>query len=281
MPAKQEVSKIENIRHSLSHLLAAAVLKKFPDAKLGIGPVIENGFYYDFLLPSLPDGSQGHFAPDDLKELERTMRQLIAQNLPFSGEKLTPAAAKKLFKDQPFKLDLIKEFTKAKEPLSIYKTGDAFFDLCSGGHVDSTKEINPDAFKLDRLAGAYWRSDEKNPQLQRIYGLAFETKEELEKYLKLVEEAQKRDHRKLGKRLDLFTFSDMVGSGLPLWTPRGALVRGLLNEYVESLQAKAGYTQVWTPQIAKAELFKTSGHYDKYRESMFRVKSNYSDEESF
>ncbi|MFH1162280.1 MAG: threonine--tRNA ligase [Candidatus Jorgensenbacteria bacterium] len=293
MPKAQN---LDHIRHSLAHLLAAAVLKEFPKAKLGIGPVIENGFYYDFQFTNKHES--GHestrITDTDLPKLEKAMRALIAQNLPFSGKKVTPVEAGKLFRGQTFKLELIKELVKAKQPISIYITGDknqrksafnpresAFYDLCRGGHVKNTKEIPADAFKLTHLAGAYWRGSEKNPMLTRIYGLAFATKKELDEYLAREEEAKKRDHRKLGRQLDLFTFSDLVGAGLPLYTPSGALIRRLLNDYVESLQSKAGYTQVWTPQIAKAELFKISGHYDKYRDSMFRVVSNYSEEEFF
>lgn len=268
------MKNIENIRHSLSHLLAASVLKKFPDAKLAIGPIIENGFYYDFLLPR-------PLIPDDLKEFEKQIKKFIGGNLEFSGEKTEPKKALKFFADQPFKLELINELIKEKKPLTIYKTGEIFFDLCAGGHVKNTREINPDAFKLTKVAGAYWRGNEKNPQLQRIYGVAFETKKELDEYFEKLEEAKKRDHRKLGKQLDLFTFSDLIGSGLPLYTPKGALIRKLLNDYVESLQSKSDYTQVWTPQIAKAELFKISGHYGKYKDDMFRVVSNYSEEEFF
>ena len=265
---------MDHIRHSLAHLLAAAVLEKYPDTQLGIGPTIEHGFYYDFLF-SKP------MTPEDLSALENRMRGFVEQGLPFRGRAVTPAEARKAFKKQPFKLDLIKEFAKEKKGLTIYKTGEIFEDLCRGGHVKNTREINPDAFKLTHLAGAYWRGDEKNPQLTRIYGLAFAAKEELEKHLLLLEEAKRRDHRKLGRDMDLFTFSDLVGSGLPLYAPRGAMIRRMLNEYVEELQIKAGYEQVWTPQIAKAELFKTSGHYAKYKDDMFRVFSNYSEEEFY
>ncbi|MDI6734354.1 MAG: threonine--tRNA ligase [Patescibacteria group bacterium] len=272
------MQNIENIRHSLSHLLAAAVLQKFPKTQFGIGPVIENGFYYDFLLPE-------PLKPEDLKELEATMRDLIKQNLPFVGKEVTIAEAKKLFQDQPFKLELIKDLSKESKTVSIYITGKPekpiFIDLCRGGHVKNTKEINPETFTLENIAGAYWRGNEKNKMLTRIYGLAFETKKELDNYLALVEEAKKRDHRKMGKLLDLFTLSDLIGSGLPLYTPKGTIIRRALNDYIESLQTKAGYTQVWTPQIAKAELFKKSGHYDKYRDGMFRVISNYSEEEFY
>ena len=265
---------MDHIRHSLAHLLAAAVLEKYPDTQLGIGPTIEHGFYYDFLF-SKP------MTPEDLSALENRMRGFVEQGLPFRGRAVTPAEARKAFKKQPFKLDLIKEFAKEKKGLTIYKTGEIFEDLCRGGHVKNTREINPDAFKLTHLAGAYWRGDEKNPQLTRIYGLAFAAKEELEKHLLLLEEVKRRDHRKLGRDMDLFTFSDLVGSGLPLYAPRGAMIRRMLNEYVEELQIKAGYEQVWTPQIAKAELFKTSGHYAKYKDDMFRVFSNYSEEEFY
>ncbi len=268
------MKNIENIRHSLAHLLAAAVLKKFPKAKFAIGPIIQDGFYYDFLLPR-------PLIPDDLKEIEKEIRNFIKSDLSFSGKKITSTEAKKTFKNQSFKTELINELITEKKPITIYKTGEIFLDLCVGGHVKNTREINPNAFKLTKIAGAYWRGDEKNPQLQRIYGVAFETKKELDDYFTKLEEAKKRDHRKLGKQLDLFTFSDLVGSGLPLYTPKGALIRKLLNDYVESLQSEAGYTQVWTPQIAKGELYKISGHYDKYKENMFKVISNYSKEEFY
>src|SRR3989344_4984300 len=204
---------IETVRHSLAHLLAAAVLKKYPGAKLGIGPVIGNGFYYDFLIANghEPKNESSRIKEEDLKEFEDEMRSAIKANLEFRGEKVTPAKAKTLFKDQPFKLELIKDFVKEKKELTAYKTGDIFLDLCRGGHVNSTSEINPDAFKLTHVAGAYWKGSEKNPQMQRIYGVAFETKEGLEKYLWQQEEAKKRDHRILGERLKLFTFAPEVG----------------------------------------------------------------------
>lgn len=283
---KEPQQSIDYIRHSLAHLLAAAVLKKFPNAKLGIGPTIENGFYYDFLLPRT-------LIPDDLREFEKTMRGLIAQNLPFGGRKITIAEGKKLFAKQPFKLDLIKEFSKEKKPLSVYTTGKVpsktsrqnlldskfyilnslFVDLCRGGHVKGTKEINPEGFMLQKIAGAYWRGDEKNPQLQRIYGLAFDTKKELEDYLKLQEEAEKRDHKKLGPKLDLFTFSDLVGAGLPLWTPRGTLLRNILDDFVWQLRSKYGYVRIEIPHITKKELYERSGHWDKFKDELFRIKT--------
>lgn len=258
--------KLENIRHSLAHLLAAAVLKRFPKAKLGIGPTIENGFYYDFLLPR-------PISPDDMKEFERTMRELIKANLPISGKEISPATAKKNFKDQPFKLELIKDFVKEKKKLTAYATGDVFTDLCKGGHVKSTGEINPHAFTLDRIAGAYWKGDEKNPQLQRIYGLAFETKEKLEEYKNFLEEARRRDHKKLGPELDLFTFSDLVGPGLPLWTPRGTTIRNFLDNFVWELRKTRGYEQVDIPHITKKDLYEKSGHWDKFKDELFKVQT--------
>ncbi len=264
-----KLEKINEVRHSLAHLLAAAVLKKFPKAKLGIGPVIENGFYYDFKLPR-------PLTEVDLRELEHTMRALVMEKLPFSGKKISPAAAKKLFKDQPFKLDLIKEFQKDKKPLTIYITGKAinakyqipdtkyFVDLCRGGHVKNTGEINSEGFKLTSIAGAYWRGNEKNPQLQRIYGLAFGSGKELKDYETLMEEAKKRDHRKLGKELKLFTIVDEIGAGLPLFYPKGAILRRIVENFIIEMQEKRGYVPIWIPHITKGELYKISGHLDKY-----------------
>lgn len=267
------MNEIENKRHSLAHLLAAAVLELYPDTKNTIGPAIENGFYYDFEFSSpLPENA--------LKDIEKKMKKLSNTWTSFEKKDVTEKEAREVFKNNPYKLELIDEILAKGEPLTLYTSGN-FTDLCRGGHVDDMKNVSMDAFKLSRVAGAYWRGDEKNKMLTRIYGLAFNTKEELDAYETQQEEARKRDHRKLGKELDLFTFSEHIGSGLPLYTPRGALIRRLLNEYIEELQTKEGYTQVWTPQIAKAELFKISGHYNKYKDDMFRVVSNYSDEEFF
>src|SRR3989344_534207 len=276
---------LDPIRHSLAHLLAAAVLKKYPEAKLGVGPTIDNGFYYDFVLPE-------SITPENLKNFEKDMRGMIYAKLPMSGESITPAKAKTLFKNQPFKLELIKDLTKPrrkvvgaptaptsavrssdrsvgeasedKKQLTIYKTGDIFTDLCRGGHVDNTSEINPESFKLDKIAGAYWRGDEKNPQMQRIYGLAFNSKEELEEYAEMRAESEKRDHRKLGKELGLFTISDEVGPGLPLFYPKGALLRREIENLIAELQERRGYEAIWIPHITKGELYKISGHLDKY-----------------
>jgi threonyl-tRNA synthetase len=256
--------KLDQIRHSLSHLLAAAVLKEFPEAKLGIGPTIENGFYYDFLLPR-------PLTPEDLKTLEKTMRNIINKGIPFAGRQVSEVEARKTFKDQPFKLELIDEFMKESKNLSIYDTGEVFFDLCRGGHVGNTKEIPADAFKLQKIAGAYWRGDEKNQMLTRIYGLAFNTKKELADYLHFLEEAKKRDHKKLGVELDLFTFSELVGSGLPLWTPKGTLMRNILDDFVWQLRKRAGYEQVDIPHISKKALYETSGHWEKFKEDLFKI----------
>lgn len=293
---KSSQENIDNIRHSLAHLLAAAVLKKYPKAKLGIGPTIENGFYYDFEVPH-------GFSPDDLKEFEEEMRLQIKEGLKMEGEKVTPVKAKKFFKGQPFKLELIKDFVKEKKDLSIYslfssinsplktptppvkiyrkdrgsdrsvEATNYFSDLCRGGHIDNTNEINPEAFKLTHTAGAYWKGDEKKPQLQRIYGIAFNNKDELNDYLKMREEALKRDHKKLGPELDLFIFSPLVGPGLPLWTPRGTLMRDLLDGFVWDLRKERGYARVDIPHITKKELYEKSGHWDKFKDELFKVKS--------
>lgn len=259
----QVESNIDNIRHSLAHLLAMAVLRKFPKAQLGVGPVIEHGFYYDIKLPR-------PISDDELKEFEKIMRELIAQKLMFKGEKITPQKARSIFKYQPFKLDLIKEFVKEKKQLTVYYTG-LFIDLCKGGHIKNTSEINPDAFKLTKIAGAYWRGDEKNPQLTRIYGIAFAGKEELEKHLAFLEEARRRDHKRLGIELDLFTFSDLVGSGLPLWTPKGTIMRNILDSYVWKLRKAAGYEQVDIPHITKKDLYEKSGHWEKFKDQLFNI----------
>ena len=256
-PKAGSPEKIDSIRHSLAHLLAAAVLQKFPDAKLGVGPTVENGFYYDFELPR-------PITPEDLKEFEKSMRTFVNKKLPFTGREVTPAEAKKLFAHQPFKLDLIKEFSGEGKKLTVYETGDIFMDLCRGGHVENTSEIAADGFVLDKIAGAYWRGDEKNPQLQRIYGLAFESKEALKHYFGNRAEAEKRDHKILGKKLSLFTFSPEVGPGLPLYMPKGNIVREALLQYITELKKAHHYQFVWTPHLAKKALYIRSGHLGKY-----------------
>ncbi len=261
MHQKSPEDRISHIRHSLAHVLAMAVVKKFPKVKLGIGPAIEHGFYYDFKLPD-------QISSEDLPELEKTMRDIVAQNLSFVGEKVTAQKARALFKSQPFKLDLIKEFVKEKKDLTVYHTG-SFVDLCRGGHVKNTSEINPDAFKLDRIAGAYWRGDEKNPQLTRIYGAAFATKKELDAWLWQQTEAKKRDHRVLGERLKLFTFAPEVGPGLPLWLPAGTALRDTIEDRAKKVERAWGYQRVTTPHIAKEDLFRMSGHIPYYADSMY------------
>ena len=266
------MQNLDHIRHSLAHLLAAAVLKKWPDTKLGIGPVIENGFYYDFQF-STP------ISDADLKDLEKQMRKFVGGKLAFTGTEMTADELKLKYASQPFKLDLISEYAGEGRKLTSYKTGEIFEDLCRGGHVENTSEIDPDSFKLTKLAGAYWRGDEKNAQLTRIYGLAFANKAELDAHLTMLAEAEKRDHRKLGQELDLFTFSPLVGSGLPMFTPRGTLLRQLLTEFVWSLMEPQGYQRVTIPHMAKADLYKTSGHYDKFADDIFHVSSKKSEDE--
>lgn len=261
-----ELSSIEKQRHSAAHLLAMAVLEKYPHAKLGIGPTIENGFYYDFDLPE-------SISAEVLPELEKIIKRLISEGLGFERSELGVAEATKYFDSQPYKVELIADLEKDDNTsVSLYKTG-TFTDLCRGGHVDSTKEINPDGLKLMKVAGAYWRGDENRPMLQRIYGVLFETKEELEAYVKQLEEAELRDHKRLGKELDLFAFSDLVGAGLPLWTPKGAILRNLLDDYVWSLRKKKGYQKVEIPHITKKDLYEKSGHWHKFSEELFRIKT--------
>lgn len=255
------MASIEQIRHSLAHLLASAVLEKDPKAKLAIGPAIDTGFYYDIEF-SKPLSS------DDLPALDKRMRELAEEGLGFEHIDVTPAEARKQFKDQPYKLELIDELEQKGEQLSLYKTGD-FTDLCRGGHVENTNEIPLDGFKLSHLAGAYWRGDEKNPQLTRVYGLAFESKEKLDEYLKMMEEMEKRDHRKLGKELGIFEFSETVGKGLPLWTEKGAAIRRELERFIVDEELKRDYHHVYTPDMAKIDLYKKSGHYPYYADSMY------------
>jgi threonyl-tRNA synthetase len=261
------MENIDKIRHSLSHLLAMAVLEKYPGTKLGIGPAIETGFYYDFQLPE-----NVSITSTDLAALENRMRELITQDIKFVRGELSVAEAKNKFSDQPYKLELIEELANAGEQISIYESG-KFVDLCAGPHINSTEEIPIDCFKLEKVAGAYWRGDEKNKMLARIYGLAFNSKKELEEYLAVLEEAKKRDHRKLGVELDLFTFSPLVGSGLPLWTPRGTIIRDQLNDYVWELRSAKGYERVTIPHITKKDLYETSGHWMKFADELFKIQT--------
>jgi threonyl-tRNA synthetase len=267
-----KVKKIEIIRHSLSHVLATAVYEMFPDAKFGMGPAIENGFFYDFDLPRT-------LIPEDLDILEEKMRRIIEANQKFEKANITFLEAEKDFKKtkQSYKVELIrnirKENRKAKT-VSIYKTGH-FVDLCSGPHIESTGEVNPKSFKLTKISGAYWKGDEKNKMLQRIYGVAFSSPKELRQYLAMIEEAEKRDHRKLGKELDLFCFSDLVGPGLPLFTPKGTIIIDELQKHVESICRSYGFEKVSTPHLAKIDLFEKSGHKQKFGGELFRVESHH------
>ena len=257
---------LEHKRHTLAHLLCAAVLELYPDAKPTIGPAIDNGFYYDFEFAADKRPAEG-----DLKDIEKKMRKILPSWKEMTGKEVNEKEARDAFAGNPYKLELIGEIAAKKEKLTLYTAG-KFTDLCRGGHSENpAKDIAADSFKLSRLAGAYWRGDEKNTMLTRIYGLAFETKDELAAYETMLKEAAERDHKKLGRELDLFTFSDLVGSGLPLWTPNGTLVRNLLDDYVWSMRRAAGYVKVEIPHITKKELYEKSGHWDKFKDELFKI----------
>lgn len=258
-------NELNNLRHSTAHLTAAAVLALYPETKLTIGPAIENGYYYDF------DFGEHKISEENFPKIEKKMAELLSSWNNFSHRELSEKEAKEYYKNNPFKLDLINGIVERDEKITLYKSGD-FEDLCRGGHSENPKK-DIGAFKLLTIAGAYWRGDEKNPMLTRIYGTAFPTKKELDDYLAMLEEAKKRDHRKLGKELDLFTFSDLVGKGLPLFTPKGTLLRELLNNFSQELRMKKGFQKVWIPHITKKELYETSGHWAKFGEELFLVKS--------
>lgn len=257
---------LEKMRHSLSHVLAAAVRQLYPNVKFGIGPAIDNGFYYDI------DFGDTKISDADLAKIEKKMRGIIARKLQLTKRVVSKSEALDWARDnkQNYKIELIEELPENEE-ISFYDMGDLFTDLCKGPHVDNLKDTGP--FKLVRIAGAYWRGDEKRPMLTRIYGVAFATDAELEEYLKRQEEAKARDHRKLGKELDLFCFSDLVGVGLPLFTPRGTELRELMANYSLSLRGREGFKKVWTPHITKTDLYKTSGHYAKFGDELFMVHS--------
>ena len=257
MAAEGKEVRLERMRHSAAHVMAEAVQSLFPEAKFGIGPAIEDGFYYDFELPRT-------LAVEDLPVIEARMKEIIASDVPFAKEEMGKAKALEFFSTQPYKLELIRELPD--ETVTIYRQG-SFVDLCRGPHVNATGDIK--AFKLTGVAGAYWRGDEKRPMLQRIYGVAFETETELEDYLARLAEAGKRDHRKLGKELDLFSLHDEAGPGLVHWHPKGALVRQIIEDFWKEEHRKRGYDIVYTPHIAKVDLWKTSGHWDFYRENLY------------
>jgi threonyl-tRNA synthetase len=251
--------QLETMRHSAAHIMAEAVQSIFPDAKFGIGPAIENGFYYDFELPR-------PLTPEDLPLIEARMKEIVAADLPFTTQNVTKEEARHLFAKQPYKLELIDDIDG--DTVSLYQQG-SFVDLCRGPHVSSTGEIK--AFKLVSIAGAYWRGSENNPMLQRIYGLLFWSQKDLDEYLTAQEEIKKRDHRRIGKDLDLFVFSDLVGKGLPLFTEKGSIIRRTLERFVVDEEIKRGYKHVYTPDLANIELYKTSGHYPYYKDSMYPV----------
>ena len=271
--AQYEVSELYRIRHSTAHIMAQAVMEMFPgEAKIAIGPPIEDGFYYDFDLPR-------PLTPEDLESVEARMVEIIAGDFEFQREVLSAEDAQERFADQPYKIELIEgleaggmdeygEPIEEKPEISIY-THDIFTDLCRGPHVESTKKINPKAVKLLNVAGAYWRGDEKRPMLQRIYGTAWASAEELDQYLWKLEEAKKRDHRRLGKELDLYSVSDEIGPGLILWHPKGGMVRKLAEDYAHEEHERGGYEFVYSPHIGKAQLWETSGHLDWYQDGMY------------
>ena len=254
-------------RHTLAHLLAQAVQDQFPNAKLTLGPAVDNGFYYDV------DFGADKVSDESLKDLQKFMRKNLSKWTEFTHREVSADEAREIFAGNEYKLELIQEIAERGEKITLYSCG-GFEDLCRGGHAENpAAEIPADSFKLDRVAGAYWRGDEKNPMLTRIYGLAFATGEELEAYITQQEEAKKRDHRKLGKELGLFTFSELVGPGLPLWTPRGTLIREALNDYVWALRKERGYEKVTIPHITKKELYETSGHWAKYADDLFKIET--------
>ena len=256
---------LESIRHSLSHLMSMAVQEIYPKVGLGVGPAIDNGFYQDYDTPK-------PITEDMLPKLEKRMREMIAENIKFKRHYMEAKDALKFYKHDPYKTWFVKDLKSKKQKLSFYKSG-WFDNLCGGPHVESTKEINPKAFKLTKIAGAYWRGDEKNKMLTRIYGLAFNTEKELQDYLKMQEEAEKRDHRKLGKELDLFCFSELVGPGLPLYTAKGVTIKEELQKEVERICRNYGFEKVSCPSLAKIELFEISGHAKKFSDELFRVTS--------
>ncbi len=269
---RYEDTQLYKIRHSAAHVMAQAVMEMFPDGKVTIGPPVENGFYYDFDLPR-------NLTPEDLELIEKRMRGIVQGRHEFKKRVVSAEEARQIFADQPYKLELIEGLEKGgldeygnplneKPDISIYQQ-DTFTDLCRGPHVQTTKEIRQDAFKLMSIAGAYWRGDEKNKMLQRVYGTAWETSQQLKDYLLQLEEAKKRDHRKLGRELEIFIFDDEVGPGLPLWLPNGGIMIEELEKLAKEMEDKAGYQRVKTPHLTKEDLFIRSGHLPYYAESMY------------
>jgi len=270
LPRTSESESLKKIRHTTSHVMAMAVQKLFPKAQVTIGPCIENGFYYDFDTPE-------PFTEQDLKAIKKEMIKIINRKLPVIREEVSREEAERRIKEinEPYKLEILEGLI---EPITLYHVGEEWWDLCAGPHLENTSELNPKAIELESLAGAYWRGDETKAQLQRIYGTAWETPEQLAAYKHRKEEALRRDHRKLGKELGLFIFADAVGPGLPMWTPKGTVLRSILEDYLKQEQIKRGYLQVVTPHIARVDLFKISGHWQKYKEDMFPLMAE--DEEA-
>ena len=275
--------KLETLRHSLSHIMAAAVQELYPGTKFGIGPAIEDGFYYDFDFDEVkivnanrktqnakpqPKTQNLNLSTDDLPKIEKKMKEIIKKDLPFRKKQISKAEANKIFKNQPYKLELIEELAKGGAKISTYQVGN-FIDLCRGPHLKSTKEISPDSFKLTKIAGAYWRGQERNKMLTRIYGTGWTKKSELDKYLKNIAQAEQRDHRILGNKLELFMFDDEVGAGLPIWMPKGAMLRHIIENYLYEQLSRAGYQWLTSFHIANLNLWKTSGHWGFYRENMY------------
>ncbi len=270
LPKTSESDDLKKIRHTTSHVMAMAVQKLFPKAQVTIGPWIENGFYYDFDTPD-------PFSDKDLKTIKKEMIKIINRKLPVTREEVTREDAKTRIsaQNEPYKLEILDGLI---EPITLYHLGDQWWDLCAGPHVENTGDLDPKAIELESVAGAYWRGDENKAQLQRIYGTAWQTAEQLEEYKRRKEEAIRRDHRKIGKEMGLFIFSDLVGPGLPLWTPKGTLLRSILEDYLKKEQTKRGYLPVVTPHIARVDLFKQSGHWQKYSDDMFPMMAESQEE---
>ncbi len=265
MKNDSQSSSLNKKRHSLAHILLMAIKDVYPHALPTIGPVTENGFYYDI------DFGTQKVGVDELPLLQSKMTEILKQNLNFRVEEVTQVKAKELFSSNKYKLEIIEGIVEKNIPVTLYHTGDTFFDLCEGPHVENTSFIATDSFKLEKVAGAYWRGDEKREMLTRIYGIAFETKEELNAYETQLEEAKKRDHRIVGQQLKLFTFSPLVGPGLPLWTPRGTILRQKIDSYVQELRSQYNYQPVAIPHITKKDLYVKSGHWEKYAEDLFKI----------
>jgi threonyl-tRNA synthetase len=261
LPRTSESESLQKIRHTTSHVMAMAVQKLFPEAQVTIGPWIENGFYYDFDKPE-------PFTEQDLKAIKKEMVKIINRKLPVIREEVSREDAQRRIQEikEPYKLEILEGL---EDPITIYHLGDQWWDLCAGPHLENTSDLNPKAIELESVAGAYWRGDATKAQLQRIYGTAWETPEQLTEYKRRKEEALKRDHRKLGKELGLFIFADPVGPGLPLWTPKGPVLRSVLEDFLKQEQLKRGYLPVVTPHIGRVDLFKISGHWQKYKQDMF------------